>query len=225
MPIKALFFDVGNTLLFPNHSEMLKPLHKRGIFPAPQLLRKIECSTKKEFDSLQASHAKIDHGFWHIYYTHLLEELGCPDDTVCAELVARTRLSQNWCEIRPQTRELLHELGREYQLGVISNADGKIATVLQTCGIADCFASITDSGLVGHEKPHPAIFTAALESLGVSPQESLYTGDVYSVDYAGATGIGMRAVLFDVCGAYREDGLPRIESLQELAPVLKQEHR
>jgi HAD superfamily hydrolase (TIGR01509 family) len=220
MPIKALFFDVGNTLLFPNHSEMLKPLQQRSIFPSAELLRKIECSTKKEFDSLQASHAKIDHGFWHIYYTHLLDELGCPDDTVCAELVARTRLSRNWCEIRPHTRELLKDLGRDYRLGVISNADGKIAAVLETCGIADCFESITDSGIVGHEKPHPAIFAAALESLGVSPQESLYTGDVYSVDYVGATEAGMRAVLFDVCGAYRDDGPPCIESLDELALVL-----
>jgi len=29
-------------------------------------------------------------------------------------------------------------------------------------------------------------------------EESLYVGDVYSVDYIGATNAGMRAVLFDV---------------------------
>ena len=37
-----------------------------------------------------------------------------------------------------------------------------------------------------------------------------------SVGPAGATGAGMQAILFDVSGAYRESGLPRVESLEEL---------
>jgi FMN phosphatase YigB (HAD superfamily) len=45
-------------------------------------------------------------------------------------------------------------------------------------------------------------------------------GDVYSVDYVGATRAGMQAILFDVSGTYRESGLPRVESLEELTGVL-----
>ena len=52
--------------------------------------------------------------------------------------------------------------------------------------------------------------------MGARPEESLYVGDVYAVDYRGANGVGMEAVLFDACGAYREKGLPRVESLEEL---------
>jgi HAD superfamily hydrolase (TIGR01549 family) len=107
-------------------------------------------------------------------------------------------------------------LGQRYPLGVISNADGKIAAILERCGIADCFATITDSGLVGHEKPHPAIFERALHSIGSPAGQSLYVGDIYSVDYLGATRAGMQAILFDVAGTYRETGLPRVESLEEL---------
>jgi putative hydrolase of the HAD superfamily len=105
-------------------------------------------------------------------------------------------------------------------VAVISNADGKIAEVLEHCGIADCFETITDSGIVGKEKPDPAIFEAAVRSLGVSAPESLYIGDVYSVDYLGATRFGMQAVLFDVAGAYRDRGFPRVESLEELESSL-----
>jgi FMN phosphatase YigB (HAD superfamily) len=47
-------------------------------------------------------------------------------------------------------------------------------------------------------------------------EQSLYVGDVYSVDYLGAIQAGMQGILFDVCGAYRESGLPRVESLEEL---------
>ena len=73
---------------------------------------------------------------------------------------------------------------------------------------------------MGREKPHPVIFETALASMRARAEESLYVGDVYSVDYRGATGAGMSAVLFDVCGAYREKGLPRVESLAELVEWL-----
>ncbi len=216
MAIKALFFDVGNTLLFPNRNKMLARLHQRQIFPSTELLQKIERQTKREFDSLAESNSTVDHGFWHIYYSHLLDELGIPDEAVCTDLVSRTRISANWCDIRPHTREILLRLAKNYRLGVISNADGKIAEILERCGIADCFESITDSGIVGQEKPHPAIFEAAVRSLEVTPAESLYTGDVYSVDYLGATRFGMQSVLFDVVGVYKDTDLPRVESLEEL---------
>jgi putative hydrolase of the HAD superfamily len=85
----------------------------------------------------------------------------------------------------------------------------------------DCFASITDSGNVGHEKPHPAIFEAALREMKASAAESLYVGDVYSVDYVGARQAGMQAVLFDVAGAYRDREFPRVESLAGLEGWLK----
>ncbi len=216
MRAKALFFDVGNTLLFPNRKRMLRALHERQIFPSDELLKEVERQTKPEFDSLLESNSAVDHGFWHIFYSRLLDRLELPGDPVRVDLVARTRISANWCEIRPGTREALERLGKHHRLAVISNADGKIAEVLTRCGIADCFETITDSGIVGKEKPHPAIFAAAVRSLEVSAAETIYIGDVYSVDYLGATRFGMQSVLFDVAGAYRDRDLPRVESLEEL---------
>jgi HAD superfamily hydrolase (TIGR01509 family) len=222
MRAKALFFDVGNTLLFPNRKRMLRALHERQIFPSDELLKEVERQTKPEFDSLLENNSAVDHGFWHIFYSRLLDRLELPGDPVRVDLVARTRISANWCEIRPGTREALERLGKHHRLAVISNADGKIAEVLARCGIADCFETITDSGIVGKEKPHPAIFDAAARSLGVSAAQSIYIGDVYSVDYLGATRFGMQSVLFDVAGAYRDRDLPRVESLAELESRLIQ---
>jgi len=37
--LKAIFFDVGNTLLFPNRTKILAPLYERKISPSPELLR------------------------------------------------------------------------------------------------------------------------------------------------------------------------------------------
>jgi putative hydrolase of the HAD superfamily len=87
---------------------------------------------------------------------------------------------------------------------------------LSRCGIADCFESITDSGLVGFEKPRAEIFEAALRTMNVPADQSLYVGDVYSVDYIGATNAGMPAILFDVAGAYRDRPEPRVETLAQL---------
>ena len=151
-----------------------------------------------------------------MFYSRLFEELALRDDQLRDSLVDGTRSSANWCVVRPGTRAALQRLGQRYSLGVISNADGKIASILERCGIADCFTTITDSGLVGHEKPHPAIFEAALRDMGSTAGQSLYVGDIYSVDYLGATRSGMQAILFDVAGTYRDTDLPRVESLEEL---------
>ena len=110
MPIKALFFDVGNTLLFPNRERMLRPLHERGVFPSDELLQEIERKTKHEFDALQENNSAVDHGFWQIYYSQLLDRLSVPDEAICHELVTRTRISANWRDIRPGTREVLLRL-------------------------------------------------------------------------------------------------------------------
>jgi len=216
----AIFFDVGNTLLFPDQERIYAPLYQHNIVPGPQLLRSIERRTKTAFDALLQQGGAADHGFWYMFYSYLFEELGLQQDGLRDTLVAATRISANWGAIRPGTREILQRIGKRYRIGVISNSDGKIAALLERCQIADCFLNITDSGLVGHEKPHPAIFQAALRTMDVAPEESLYVGDLYSVDYLGATGVGMPAMLFDVCGAYRQMNLPRVESLEELESKL-----
>jgi putative hydrolase of the HAD superfamily len=152
----------------------------------------------------------------------LLESLAVrPEDGLREALVRNTQNSANWDQILPGTREALQRIGGELPIAVISNADGRIEHLLRRCGIADCFRSITVSGIVGSEKPHPAIFEAALREMQAKPAESLYVGDVYSVDFLGARNAGMEAVLFDFAGAYRDRDLPRVESLMELESWLK----
>lgn len=216
---QVIFFDVGNTLLFPNWNRILEPLTNKGIVPTAEQLRSIERKTKVEFDENVTS-GKIDHGFWQLFYGHLLDLLGMDDQAVETALTEATRLSSNWDQILPGTREILKDVAGSFRTGIISNADGKIDKVLEVCGIGDCFANITDSGIVGHEKPHPAIFEAALRKMDVNPGNAVYVGDLYSVDYLGATSAGMHALLFDVSGAYRDRGIPRVESLKQLQTAL-----
>jgi HAD superfamily hydrolase (TIGR01509 family) len=218
--VKVIFFDVGNTLLFPNRERIHAPLVERGFMLDGEHLRDLECRTKNKFDRMMISNGSTDQSFWWMFYSQLLSEIGLQDDAVRDQLVASVRNSGNWDTIRPGTAEQLHRIGERYELAVISNADGKIEDVLRRCGIADCFRTITDSGLVGFEKPHPEIFRQALNSVNAEPKQSLYVGDVYAVDYVGATSAGMQAMLMDAPGAYRDQGVPRVESLLELEMAL-----
>lgn len=210
---RVVFFDVGNTLLFPNRAKMLAPIPS-DLHPTLEQWQALERRTKQEFDQ-GMQNGRADHSFWWTFHTYLLEELG-EGTSVRDALVENTRNSANWDQILPGTREALDRIGENLRIAVISNADGKIDQVLSRCGIADCFESITDSGIVGVEKPRAEIFAAALSTMKARAGESLYVGDVYSVDYIGARNAGMQAVLFDVAGAYRDRDLPRVESLKGL---------
>jgi HAD superfamily hydrolase (TIGR01549 family) len=216
---RVIFFDVGNTLLFPNRAKMLAPISS-DRHPTLQQWQALERRTKKEFDQGMQS-GKVDHGFWWTFHTYLLQELG-ENTGILDTLVEHTQNSANWDQILPGTRAALDRIGQNFRIAVISNADGGIERVLSRCGIADCFESITDSAIVGVEKPRAEIFEVALRAMQARAEESLYVGDVYSVDYLGASNAGMEAVLLDVAGAYRDRDLPRVESLEQLETWLRQ---
>jgi putative hydrolase of the HAD superfamily len=216
---RVIFFDVGNTLLFPNRLKMLAPI-ARDRHPTLEQWQALERRTKIEFDQGIKS-GREDHGFWWIFHTYLLDDLNEGRDGLVQDLVRNTQDSANWDQLVPGTRAVLERIRQKYRIAVISNADGKIENVLSRCGIADCFESITDSGIVGFEKPRAEIFEAALRTMNVRADQSLYVGDVYSVDYIGATNAGMHAILFDVAGAYRERPEPRVETLAQLERWLR----
>jgi len=217
---RVIFFDLGNTLLFPNRAKMLAPISSDRHPTLDQWLA-LERRTKNEFDQGMQS-GRVDHGFWWIFHSYLLAGLGETRDGLVQELVQNTQNSANWDQILPGTRAALDRIHEKFRIAVISNADGKIERVLTRCGIADCFESITDSGIVGFEKPRREIFEAALGTMDARADKSLYVGDVYSVDYVGARNAGMQAVLFDVSGAYRDRQEPRVESVEQLETWLGQ---
>jgi putative hydrolase of the HAD superfamily len=91
-----------------------------------------------------------------------------------------------------------------------------MAEWLQACALRNYFEHVIDSGKVGYEKPAPQIFQAALHAMSVAPEQAVYVGDIYSIDYLGAQRVGMHAVLMDVAAVYAHRNLLRIESLGEL---------
>ena len=223
--LKAIFFDAGNTQVFPDPARTLAPLHALGITPSVEQLHAAERATRLQRDQAAAGGtlALGDEQYWRIYYTTLLGVLGLHDEAVLAALVQEARRSGNWEFVRPGTRDALLRLRQRSRLGVISNSDGRMEALITRVGLRDCFDAVIDSGTAGYEKPDPRIFQAGLRALDAAASESLYVGDVYSIDYVGAQAAGMQAMLFDVCGAYRGSQWPRVESLEELTQRLLQD--
>ena len=106
-------------------------------------------------------------------------------------------------------------------LGLISNITQDITPSCQKLGLAPYLNFIVTSHEVGSDKPQPPIFLAALERGGVEASETVYVGDQYNSDVVGARGVGIRPVLLDCYGLFKEvTDCPRIESLAELTEHL-----
>jgi putative hydrolase of the HAD superfamily len=223
--LSTIFFDAGGTIVYPDPALTLAPLAARSIFPTEEQLYAAERVAKRELDSARAGHHSVDAQYWDIYYLRLFQELGLADDPeIRAALVAASRKGTNWRRVRPDARPVLERLKQQYRVGLISNSDGTVRQLFEMLKLDDCFDCFTDSRLCGFEKPDPRIFECALASLGATAEQSLYVGDVYSVDHLGAQAVGMSAILMDIAGVYRETPYPRVESLTELAARIDEIH-
>lgn len=80
------------------------------------------------------------------------------------------------------------------ELGVISNFDSRIYSVLQGLGLSNYFTSVTISTQVRAAKPDPRIFTVALEKHNCPPEAAWHIGDSIVEDYQGAKAAGLRGV-------------------------------
>ncbi|MDB4878563.1 MAG: haloacid dehalogenase [Gemmatimonadetes bacterium] len=100
---------------------------------------------------------------------------------------------------------MLRTLSRRLTLAVISDtgfASGRAQDrLLEKDGARDFFAATIYSMDVGHAKPRPEIFAAAVSTLGLPPGEILHVGDNERTDVRGALAAGFRAVRLDVVRA------------------------
>ena len=65
---RNIFFDVGNTLLFPNRARMLAPI-SADRHPTLEAWQALERRTKHEFDQ-GLMEGRVDHSFWWTFHTY-----------------------------------------------------------------------------------------------------------------------------------------------------------
>ena len=81
--------------------------------------------------------------------------------------------------------------------GLISNVNSSGRALADSMGLTGHIDFAITSGDAGAEKPHPAIFRAALSKAGVRPAEAVHVGDQIESDIDGAQAAGISPILMD----------------------------
>ncbi|MCL6641415.1 MAG: HAD family hydrolase [Candidatus Rokubacteria bacterium] len=215
-PLRAVFFDAGNTLIRMDYAAMAAALGAHGAAVDPERLERAEWRARVRVDAdlLARPESTESSGVGERYVTYLLDEAGVRDPRVVGALLAwRRRYNPPlglWTAAAPRAAEAVRLARRAgLRTGVISNSNGTVRSVLASLGLADHLDFVLDSHEVGVEKPDPRIFRLALERAGVTAAEAAYIGDLYSVDVLGARGAGLAAVLLDPGGCWGRRDCPR----------------
>ena len=205
--IATVLFDAGGTLVHADLRFIHRLLRQAGITATPRVIRRAECASKQAIDRrMEAAVADTDETRRQPYFAAMLGHLGIEEDQAAylLRMIEAEHQQENlWRSMQPSTPQILQELrNRGVALGVVSNSDGRIFSVLDRCDLTQFFQVIVDSHEVGVEKPDPRIFQFALEKMQARPEQSMYIGDIYSIDVVGAERAGIQPVLIDGVGAY-----------------------
>ena len=229
--LRAIFFDAGNTLIYPRVEELAQDLTKQGYPATAEDFFAAERAGKQKLDEWLWPQIRqgevprtIDHYYWGEYLQALVERVGVPEAErlrVMQRVADGFRDITLWSRVLPETPPFLAKLRAQgYYLGVISNSIGTMEQQLERVGLRQHFELVIDSALVGVEKPHPEIFRIALERAGIAAADTVFVGDTNATDMGGAHLAGLRGVLIDRVGAYPKAESPRITSLPELERLL-----
>jgi len=224
--IRGVFFDAGNTILFPDYYIYRDICEALGVEVAIDDIVRAEAAARGAFDrSVAESPGAEVHGFWPIYYTPFYEILGVLDEAI-PDAIEMTRVANDtglgiWRQPVDGLDDTLDDLAAlDMSVGVISNSDGRLEWRLDEIGILDKFDFVIDSAIVGISKPDRRIFQDALKRSSLEPEEAVYVGDYYEVDVRGARVAGMLPVLFDPVGAYSDADCEVITRLRDIVDIV-----
>jgi putative hydrolase of the HAD superfamily len=226
-PIRAVFFDVDFTLIYPG------PMFQGAGYRQFCERHGIVVDESRFPDAVRGASAILDEQQDHIYnadvyvrYTgRIIEGMGGagPRVEACArEIYDEWAACQHFFlydDVAPVLRALA---GRGLTLGLISNSHRCLVSFQQHFELEGLIAAAVSSSEHGYSKPHPSIFEAALKLAGAGPAESVMVGDSLAHDIEGARRVGMRGVLVHRAGTpvASPPGVAVITDLSELPALL-----
>lgn len=219
---RVVFLDAGGTLIHLDRGFILTALAEEGILKDEAAFLIADRAAREHRSEQLRTHGESidDTTSWRIYAARLLEVLECTGGAaakVATRVRERHREGTLWTHVEEGTTDTLAQLkDRGYTVGVISNADGRVAEFLKTAGLSEYLDFVIDSGAVGVEKPDKRIFDLALEKAGAKAEEAVHVGDVYEIDVVGARAAGIDPVLLITDNSPAPADVTVIRSLPEL---------
>ncbi len=206
--LRAVFFDVGNTLLFPHPSvsEVCRQIlaeegHVHDLSAIDALMPLVDEFYEDRYqsdDTFWTDEAETSQ-VWIGMYSLLCRQLGIEDEAehIALRVYEEFGRADRWRaydDVIPAFRRLRN---RGLAIGLISNWDKRLTGLMDGMGIAPLLDTIVSSAEVGLHKPDPRIFELACRRLGVRPDECAHVGDHHYADVLGARAVGMLPVLID----------------------------
>jgi putative hydrolase of the HAD superfamily len=210
--IQAVFFDVGNTLLYPHPSvsEVCRQVlaeagHVHDLSAIDALMPLVDEYYEDRYrtdDTFWTDEAETSQ-VWVGMYSLLCRRLGIADEPerIASRVYEEFGRADRWRaydDVEPAIRRLRE---RGLKVGIISNWDRRLGSLLDGLGLGELLDTVVVSADVGLRKPDPRIFELACARLEIEPAEAAHVGDHHYADVLGATAVGMTAVLID-----RHDG-------------------
>jgi putative hydrolase of the HAD superfamily len=163
---------------------------------------------------------------------HILAELGLPVDR--GRIAEAERLRHEFIRQalipRPEATGVLTEIrARGLKTGLISDCSPDVPLLWGGTTLAPLLDAVVFSAVARTRKPDPRMYFLACEKLAVAPDRCVYVGDGGNNELAGASGVGMSAVLIRVPGedtpeAYRHEAMewngPWIPGLRDILEFL-----
>jgi putative hydrolase of the HAD superfamily len=224
--LRAVLFDVDFTLFRPGPElgpEGYRRVGERhGLALEPERYGEARA---RAIETLQRNHDLVhDEEIWIAFTEEIVLGMGgAPGGAraCAADMVREWERHENFA-LYEDALPVLEELRRhDLEIGLISNGQRDLAEFAEHHGLA--VDAMVGSKAHGRVKPHPSIFLAALEALGVGPEETAMVGDSYEDDIEGARALGIRAILLDRDGL-RLDAPDRIDTLLALPAALGLAH-
>jgi HAD superfamily hydrolase (TIGR01549 family) len=226
--IKAVFFDVDFTLIFPGPTFQAEGYRRacaaRGIDVDPS---KFDAATAASSFILDEAEEQIYNHDLFIHYTaSIIEHMGGRGPKVievAGEIYDQWSVNHHF-EMYDDVAPVMAELQkRGLTVGLISNSHRSLDAFREHFLLANIITVSVSGAVHGYMKPHRSIFDAALERSKTGAGETMMVGDSFKHDIEGALNAGWRAVLLRRSGevpyALPPD-LPVIQTLPELLPLL-----
>lgn len=224
MPIRAVCFDAGQTLVELDAALLAQRLAERGVVAAPAALDAAIAPAWQAYDQAVARGAAAP---WHVFMAGVVgaavPALDGATLTATVDWLWREQPRRNlWRRPVPGMIDLVRALRAQgLAIAIISNSEGRLAQLIAEVGWAADFPLIADSGVLGMEKPGRGIFDWTFAALGVAPAEVVHVGDSWTADVLGARAVGARAIWFGrVDDRALPDGVAATRDAAEVAAVL-----
>lgn len=207
VPPRIIFFDAAGTLIHLPQGvgyHYREVLARHGVEREEAALASAFRAVWQEVEPPQITagpRPDDDRGWWRDVVARVLERCGVGEDEVdrgpfFEELYAEFIRPAVW-QLYPEVSEVLEVLAERFELGVITNFDGRFRAIADQLGLGRHFRHVVISSEVGADKPAPRIFQRALEIAGVTAAEALHVGDDPVCDWEGAERAGLQVFRLD----------------------------